>query len=115
MKHPLDGFESIAPGSVLAHRMTLSQPTAVHAGLLVAALAEMARSPYLGGHRNVGCGLFSASYEVKEWMRGDLQARTIGRIDMTTDSFDLDCDRLNEAHQQYIVALPSCDFHVVSP
>ncbi|WP_162622883.1 hypothetical protein [Salinisphaera orenii] len=112
IKHPLNGFEAIAPGSELPHRVTLIEGTDVNLGLLLMSLVELAREPYLGGYFAQGCGEFEADYSVSRFASGSLKPETIGRVAFGPDGVELDGDILNEAYQSFIDQLSSFDFHM---
>lgn len=83
---PIPGAEAIDTGSVLSHRMTVLDGD--HIGLLLHGLANMARQPFLGGHRNTGCGEFSAEWHVRRWKPGAHQPDTAGRVAIGPDGFE---------------------------
>lgn len=80
IQHPLAGFESIAPGSRLSARLGLVNGKQAYLGILLHALAEFAREPILGGHRNIGAGRVSGNFEVYQWPVGQLDAKKIGEV-----------------------------------
>lgn len=78
IQRPLAGYEAIAPGSELSHRLTLLDDDGL--GLTVTALCEMMQEPFIGGHRAQGCGEIAGCYEVKFWPKGELVPHHVGRI-----------------------------------
>lgn len=87
IQHPLSGFEAIAPGSPLSVRLGLVNGDQASLGILLQALAEFAREPVLGAHRNIGAGLVSGHLEVYRWPTGQLEATKIGEVSFN----DLGC------------------------
>ena len=61
---PLAGYHVIPRGARLDHGFMLIGANLVEIGLFLAALRRFAALPLLGGHRNHGCGLISASWTV---------------------------------------------------
>jgi len=113
-KHPLAGFEAIAPGTELSHRMTLISGGDIELGLLLHALCTLARTPYLGGHRGVGCGQFSADWSVEEWPVGELAPHEIGRVAFDDPGMDVQGARLKQAMDTFDNALGEFDFTVAT-
>lgn len=112
--HPISGFEAIAPGTELSHRMTLTDGKQTDLGLLLHALSVMGREPYLGGHRSIGCGQFRAQWTVSEWPVGTLQAEEIGRVSFDDDGFHLEGERLKEAADAFSDSMGAFDFTVAT-
>lgn len=97
IKHPLSGFEAIAPGSRLAVRLGLVNGDQAYLGLLLHALAEFAREPVLGGHRNIGAGQVSGEFAVHQWPVGELAATQIGTVRFDDLGFHIEGDSLKAA------------------
>lgn len=108
--HPIAGFEAVAPGTELSHRMTLTDGSVVDLGLLIHALAVMGREPYLGGHRSIGCGQFTAQWAVSEWPFGEIEAKEIGTIRIAEDGVFVEGDRLKAAAAQFADQIDTFDF-----
>lgn len=112
IKHPLAGFEAIAPGSELCHTMTLVNGTSTDLGLLLLALSHLARTPFIGGHRAAGCGEFSAVWDVLEWPVGLLHPQSRGCIAITPEGVHMDGGMLDEALETFIAGIDDFDFSV---
>lgn len=112
--HPISGFEAIAPGTELSHRMTLTDGKETDLGLLLHALSVMGREPYLGGHRSIGCGQFRAEWTVTQWPVGQLQAEEIGQVSFDDDGFHLEGERLKEAVDAFGSSMGAFDFTVAT-
>ncbi|MBO9471054.1 hypothetical protein J7355_13215 [Endozoicomonas sp. G2_2] len=110
IKHPLAGFESIAPGSEMSHRMTLISGTDTDLGMLLLGLAEFARHPFLGGHRNTGLGEFSAEWEVLEWLPMKLKPQRKGVVKLSADGLVLEGEELERAFENFVDGLTEYDF-----
>ena len=59
---PLAGYHAIPKGARMDHSFMLINADLVEIGLFLASLKRFAALPLLGGHRNHGCGLISASW-----------------------------------------------------
>lgn len=114
IKHPLDGVEAIAPGSEMSHRMTLINGQSNDLGLLLMGLAEMARNPVLGGRRHIGCGFFTAQYDVQQWLGGSLAPQNIGNIEINDDGFVIQGEALESAYRDLISNLSTYDFKIMT-
>lgn len=113
VKHPLAGVEAIAPGTELTSTISIIQGGDTELGLLIMALSELAREPFLGGHRQTGMGEFSAEYEVTTWPKGSLKPHSLGRISFSPDDgFEIDGETLHAAYQNFIKAIGTFDFKV---
>lgn len=97
IQHPLSGFEAIAPGSRLSARLGLINGRQAYLGIILHALAEFAREPVLGGHRNIGAGLVSGAFDVFQWTPGELQATKIGSVRFDDLGFHIEGDTLQAA------------------
>lgn len=62
---PLSGYETIPPGTELAHRMVLRNANAAEFGTLLSALERLALDPQLGAHAAAGCGIVECRWTVK--------------------------------------------------
>lgn len=96
--HPLAGFEAIAPGSRLSAQMGLVQGRPEYLGILLHALAEFARHPMLGGHRNIGAGQVSGELTVYQWPVGDLKASAIGTVQFDDMGLTIEGDAVQAAY-----------------
>ena len=112
IKHPLEGYEAVAPGSILSHSMSLITDDHRLLGLLIAAMSDFAREPIIGGHRAAGMGQITGEWTVYEWPAGQLQSRELGRIGFNETRLDVDGDELNSAYTSFIDALPSYNFRL---
>jgi len=97
IQHPLAGFEAIAPGSRLSARLGLINGRQAYLGILLHALADFAREPVLGGHRNIGAGQVSGSFDVFQWPVGELKASKIGSVSFDDMGFYMEGDVLQAA------------------
>lgn len=116
IKHVLDGYEAIAPGTLLSHEMTLTEDDDASLGLLLIGLSEMARNPVLGGHQSNGCGRFEAEWTAWRWPVGALEAETVGSVAIEANRFSMTGETIEQARQRCIDALPTFDFikHMLS-
>jgi hypothetical protein len=110
IQHPLAGVEAIAPGTELSHRMTLLDDDLL--GLLLVGLRVMARTPFLGGHRNTGCGEFSAEWNVLQWNRGQATPHSIGSVAITPDGFKTEGDALWQEMVDFEKAVADYQFNM---
>lgn len=110
VKHPLNGFESIAPGTEMTHKITLHSADEAALGLLLSALGEFSHNPYIGGHRASGCGEISASYRVDAWAPGDHKPAEIGTICFNQEGFRLEGSRLEQAINAFESRIAGFDF-----
>lgn len=111
IKHPIAGFEAVAPGAEFDSLITLISGTQADLGLLLMALAELSRTPYLGGHRNVGCGLFEAHWEVIDYPIGCLEAETVGEVSITGKGFVMS-EVPRAAYDAFAAKLTDYDFTI---
>ncbi|MGI9293357.1 MAG: hypothetical protein ACR2PS_05185 [Pseudomonadales bacterium] len=87
---PLPGYECIAPGVEMSQKMMLTNGTELELGLLLHSLVEFSRDPRLGGHSGQGAGEVEAAWDVKVRPVGSWKAVSVGRIALSSDSFDLE-------------------------
>lgn len=113
IQHPLAGYEAISSGSELSSRLGLINGRTEYLGILLHALAEFARDPQIGGHRNIGAGVISGRYDVSQWNVGELTPVRLGSISFDDDGFIIEGEALQQAYDH--VANPetikSWDFH----
>jgi len=109
IKHPIAGYESIAPGSELSSTLRISSGTAVDLGLLLHALAEFSLDPRLGGHRGAGFGAVSAEWTVYQRGPGELRASEIGKVRLDELGFEMQGETLEQAWQAFLDAIPGMD------
>ncbi|RUR29719.1 hypothetical protein ELY33_12300 [Vreelandella andesensis] len=110
IKHPLTGYEAIAPGSELQSRLRLIEGSPEILGLLLHCLAEFSHRPRLGGHLANGFGAISAEWEVLQRAPGERRALPIGTVKLDDIGIQLEGDVLEAAWQSFITALPHYDF-----
>lgn len=70
---PLSGWQAIPPGSVMEHKMTLTQSTPIELGALMATLEQFSLHPILGAHYANGCGEVQGRWDVYRAARGGKQ------------------------------------------
>lgn len=75
---PLSGYEVMAAGTELDHRMDLHFMTREEIGLVLDALDRFSDAPFVGAHRSAGCGLISFDYDSIECRKAGV--RTIEKI-----------------------------------
>ena len=109
IKHPISGYESIAPGSELSSTLRIANGTAVDLGLLLHTLAEFSLDPRLGGHRGVGFGAVSGEWSVYQRGPGELRATEIGCVRLDDLGFVMEGAMLDEAWQAFRDAIPRMD------
>lgn len=114
IKHPLPGYEAIAPGSQLQSRLRLVEGSASLLGLLLHCLAEFSHRPRLGGHLANGFGAISAEWQVMQRLPGERQAEPIGTVRLDDMGIVLEGERLEHAWQAFKTALPTYDFTLFS-
>jgi CRISPR type IV-associated protein Csf2 len=61
---PLAGYECIAPGTVLNHKMVLRNASLQEYGVLVSALEQFSMDTVLGAHAADGCGMVECKWDV---------------------------------------------------
>ncbi|MDR5899480.1 hypothetical protein QC823_10815 [Halomonas vilamensis] len=110
IKHPLVGYEAIAPGSQMQSRLRLIEGAPELLGLLLHCLAEFSQRPRLGGHLASGFGAISAEWEVLQRAPGERRASPIGTVKLDDMGIQLEGDALEAAWQAFLTALPSYDF-----
>lgn len=114
IKHPLAGFEAIAAGTAMSHRMTLINGTDQDLGLLLVALSEFARDARLGGHRGTGHGDVICDYDVTRWPRGSLAPETIGHVTLSDGGVAITGDALKAAQDAFMAGLGDYNFSVTT-
>lgn len=87
IKRPLDGYECIAPGTQMTHKMVVTNATVIELGLFIESLAEFSRDPRMGSHTRQGAGEVSAIYDVKIRPVDSWHAITVGRIKLSSEEF----------------------------
>lgn len=112
IKHPLAGYEAIAPGSELSCTLRISSGTEVDLGLLLHSLAEFSTSPLLGGHRAAGFGAVSGEWTVYRRASGEFKAEVVGEIKLDDLGFQMEGELLSKAWEAFSEALPKLDFSV---
>lgn len=101
IRRPLAGFEAISPRTELSHWLTVLDENIL--GLVIAALAEFSREPYIGGHRARGFGEIACEYTVTERPVGVLKPQVIGTISFDADrGFIIEGERLEAAYQTFL-------------
>jgi CRISPR type IV-associated protein Csf2 len=90
IKRPLDGYECIAPGTRMSHKMVVSNATEIELGLFIHSLAEFSRDPRMGAHTRQGAGEVSASWDVKIRPVDSWQAITVGRVNLSSEEFSIE-------------------------
>lgn len=114
IKHPLAGYEAIAPGSQLQSRLRLIEGSPEVLGLLLHCLAEFSHRPRLGGHLANGFGAISAEWEVLQRAPGERRGSPIGAVKLDDMGIQLQGDTLEAAWQAFTTALPDYDFTLFS-
>jgi CRISPR/Cas system CSM-associated protein Csm3 (group 7 of RAMP superfamily) len=102
IRRPIDGYEGFSIGASLAHRMMLRNSNENELGLLLAALAEFAREPRLGGHKSHNSGLISMRYTVTTWPVDEDKPIELGKISLTEDGFSVKGDALIKAREAFL-------------
>jgi len=90
IQRPLEGFEAIRPGTRMGHRMILQNSDDTELGLALASLRELARSPYVGGHRALHCGEISGSWSVSCWPEDANKPIALGTVKLSSSGFDVE-------------------------
>mgnify|MGYP001245377073 CR=1 FL=1 len=90
IQRPLDGYECIAPGTDMTHKMMLTNASQIELGLLIHTLAEFSRDPRLGAHRRHGAGEVKAFWDVKVRPEGSWKPVTLGRVTLSWDGFEIE-------------------------
>lgn len=101
IRRPIDQYEGITAGTVMAHRMSLKSASELELGFFIATLLEFARSPRMGGHQAHSCGLVEGSWAVKTWPPKSLTPLTIGHVQFDGDGFRLEGELLQQAYQKW--------------
>lgn len=114
IKHPLAGYEAIAPGSQLKSRLRLIEGSSEILGLLLHCLAEFSQRPRLGGHLANGFGAIRAEWEVLQRAPGERRALPIGTVKLDDMGIQLEGNPLEEAWEAFMAALPNYDFTLFS-
>lgn len=115
VKHPFDGFPALAPHSRLDSRITVASGSEVELGLLLLILRELARSPFIGGHRATGCGEIHFEYQVTLWEADHDAPRVLGKVSGgLDDGFVIEGDELRDALESFKADIQSFDFKMAS-
>lgn len=110
VRHPIEGVESIAPGSRLGSRLTLVNGGDVHLSLLLHSLAQFSQSPYLGGLRAKGFGEVSGEWTVTHRAPGALRAEPIGRVALDAMGFQAEGAAIESVFERLGTLIEGCDF-----
>lgn len=86
----LEGYECIAPGTVMTHSMIATNVTPIEMGLLIETLAEFSRDPRVGGHSRQGAGEIMATWDVSIRPVGSWKSIVVGRIKMSREEFSIE-------------------------
>ena len=89
IQRPLDGFEAIAPATLLDNEIVLECVNDYELGLFLQTLSEFARNPRIGGHKNHNYGLISCSYDITTWPELEDKPLLIGKVSISPSGFDL--------------------------
>lgn len=89
IQRPLEGFEAIKPNTLMDHRMLVQNADEIELGLFLASLREFARTPYVGGHRSLGCGEISGQWTVSYWPEDADSPIKAGEVRLSADGFDI--------------------------
>lgn len=112
IKHPIAGYEAIAPGSELSSTLRIIQGTPTHLGLILHALAEFSQRPRLGGHAATGSGDIRAEWEVFQRSPGEHRSQAIGRVVLDAMGFDMQGEALESAFADFEQAVREFDFRL---
>lgn len=96
IQRPLEGYEAIAPGTVLHHRLPLTMVNSMEMALFLESLAKYAKNPVIGGHKNHACGYFSARYSISYWPEDDDQPREVAVIRFDETGFFIEGEVADE-------------------
>lgn len=99
IQRPLSGFEALIPGTLLSQRLPLMMVNKSELGLFLSALAEFARNPTIGGHKNYACGEISAEYTLNYWPEDEDKPRAIASISFNDEGFVITGDAADELYQ----------------
>lgn len=108
IKHPIDGYEAIAPGSTLSSTLKLRNVSEASLGLLLETLIVFSRNPVIGGHQGAG-GTIEARWAVYRRDAGSLQAEEIGEVTLDELGIQLAGDALEAARAAFRAAIPHQD------
>lgn len=108
IQHPIEGYEAIAPGSVLSSTLTLRNVAEASLGLLLETLIVFSRHPVIGGHQGAG-GTIEARWTVYRRDAGSLQAEEIGEVTFDELGIQLSGDALEAAREAFRAAIPHQD------
>lgn len=108
IKHPLDGYEAIAPGSVLSSTLKLRNASEASLGLLLETLIVFSRNPVIGGHQGAG-GSIEARWTVYRRDPGSLRAAEIGEIVLDELGIQFTGQGLEAAREAFRQAIPQQD------
>lgn len=90
IQRPLDGYEAIKPGTEIPHQLNLQRVNDSELGLVIEMLAEFAREPVFGGHKNHGYGRISMKYDISHFPVTSDKPIIIGRIVIDDNGFTLE-------------------------
>lgn len=114
IQRPLDGYEAIRPGTELDNQIVLEGVNEFELGLFLQTLAEFARNPRIGGHKNHNYGWVSCEYEITTWPELEDKPITIGQVKISQEGFELtdltEDKMLENAVTNFIVAARSKKF-----
>ncbi|MFB9146265.1 hypothetical protein ACFFU2_06990 [Halomonas alkalicola] len=108
IKHPIEGYEAIAPGSTLSSTLKLRNVSEASLGLLLETLIVFSRHPVIGGHQGAG-GTLEARWTVYRRDAGSLQAEEIGEVALDELGIQLIGDALEAAREAFRAAIPTQD------
>jgi CRISPR type IV-associated protein Csf2 len=104
IRRPIDSYEAFVAGCEFNHRFAVQCANETELGLLLAALHEFSRSPYLGGHRSHNCGLISADYVVSIYPEGADAHIPVGRVAFSDEGFIVEGSELTSARASWKLA-----------
>lgn len=90
IQRPLDGYEAIKPGVEIPHQLNLQRVNDSELGLAIEMLAEFAREPVFGGHKNHGYGRVSMNYDISHFPVTSDKPIVIGKIIINDEGFVLE-------------------------
>lgn len=110
IKHPIQGYEAIAPGSQLSSHLRIVEGHADVLGLLLHCLAEFSQRPRLGGHLAAGFGAIQAEWDVWQRNPGERRGHVIGNVQLDEMGIVLEGEALEEAWAAFEHGLPRYNF-----
>lgn len=110
IKHPIQGYEAIAPGSQLTSHLRIIEGNAKVLGLLLHCLAEFSQRPRLGGHLAAGFGAIQAEWDVWQRAPGERRGEVIGSVQLDDQGIRLDGAPLEAAWEAFEDSLPHYNF-----